>query len=49
MVGKIIATQADYEVTRQAVNRKNPAEDSDWDSKVEMLRFAFNDVPEHSL
>lgn len=39
MVAKIVATRADYEVTRQAVNRKNPAEDSDWDRKVEALRY----------
>lgn len=38
MVAKIVATRADYEVTRQAVNRKNPGEDSDWDRKVEALR-----------
>lgn len=38
MVSKNIATRADYEVTRQAVGRKNPAEDGDWDRKVEMLR-----------
>lgn len=40
MVAKIVATRADYEVTRQAVNRKNPAEDSDWDRKVDALRYA---------
>lgn len=40
MVAKIIATRADYEVTRQAINRKNPAEDSDWDKKVDALRYA---------
>lgn len=39
MVAKNIATRADYEVTRQAVSRKNPAEDGDWDRKVEMLRY----------
>lgn len=38
MVAKIMATRADYEVTRQAVNRKNPGEESDWDRKVDMLR-----------
>ena len=38
MVAKNIATRADYEVTRQAVIRKNPAEDGEWDRKVEMLR-----------
>ncbi|CAB1118783.1 unnamed protein product [Ectocarpus sp. CCAP 1310/34] len=41
MVAKIVATRADYEVTRQAVNRKNPGEDSDWDRKVEELRIRF--------
>lgn len=41
MVAKIVATRADYEVTRQAVNRKNPGEDSDWDRKVEELRYAL--------
>lgn len=40
MVAKIVATRADYEVTRQAVNRKNPAEDTDWDRKVDALRCA---------
>ena len=39
MVAKIVATRADYEVTRQAVNRKNPAEDTDWDRKVDALRY----------
>lgn len=39
MVSKIIATRADYEVTRQAVTRRNPADDNDWDYKVESLRF----------
>lgn len=39
MVAKIVATRADYEVTRQVINRKNPAEDSDWDRKVEALRY----------
>eukprot|EP00904_Undaria_pinnatifida_P003118 jgi/Undpi1/12807/HiC_scaffold_7.g02474.m1 len=43
MVSKNIATRADYEITRQAVNRKNPAEDSDWDSRVEMLRNRYLD------
>lgn len=38
MVAKIIATRADYEVTRQAINRKDPSEDSDWDNKVDALR-----------
>lgn len=40
MMAKIIATRADYEVTRQAASRKNPADEgSDWDQKVESLRF----------
>lgn len=39
MVAKIMATRADYEVTRQAVNRKNPSEDSGWDQKVDALRY----------
>lgn len=38
MVAKMVATRADYEVTRQAINRKNPAEDTDWDRKVDALR-----------
>lgn len=38
MVAKIVATRADYEVTRQALNKENPADESDWDSKVENLR-----------
>ncbi|CAM9153187.1 unnamed protein product, partial [Hapterophycus canaliculatus] len=41
MVAKIMATRADYEVTRQAVNRKNPGEDTDWDRKVDMLRLRY--------
>eukprot|EP00752_Nemacystus_decipiens_P016768 g15005.t1 len=41
MVAKIMATRADYEVTRQAVNRKNPAEDTDWDRKVDALRLRY--------
>eukprot|EP00903_Cladosiphon_okamuranus_P010191 g9650.t1 len=41
MMAKIVATRADYEVTRQAINRKNPAEDSDWDRKVDALRLRF--------
>jgi hypothetical protein len=41
MVAKLIATKADFEITRQAMVKKNPADVTDWDARIESLRVDY--------